>query len=124
MLEGNKQLPVKMFSRGGMVVAALPMPGLEPQDITVVISANNTLRIEGAQRETKQKETSGILLDEWSIGPYHRTLELPSPVDGTTANITYGNGVLVVTMPQSQTTQPATLTLQRLSSTSGQQIGH
>ena len=37
------------------------------------------------------------LVDEWSVGAYHRELDLPVTVDAERANVSYGNGVLLVT---------------------------
>ncbi len=124
MLEGNQSLPVKMHEKGGLLVATLPMPGLEPQDISVSIEANNTLTVKGAQRDVNLTEKAGWILQEWQIGPYERTVELPFPVDGAAANLTYGNGVLTISMPQSETMRPAELTLERINSTSGSRVGH
>lgn len=49
-----------------------------------------------------------------SVGAYHRELTLPVPVNATCANVTYGNGVLLVTLPISEQTSPARLTLERV----------
>lgn len=123
MFEGN-HLPVKLHQKGGLLVATLPLPGLEPQDISISIEANNTLTINGAQRDVGPNEKDGLILEEWHIGPYQRELSLPCPVDGLNSNLTYNNGVLVVSMPQSDVTKPANLRMERLSSTSGIHYGH
>ena len=39
-------------------------------------------------------------------GPYCRELTLPLPVDGTMANVTYRNGILVVVLPLADATHP------------------
>jgi hypothetical protein len=56
------------------------MPGLEPQDITVIISGNR-VTIRGAYRGSRQHQPE-ILISEWTIGPYYREVVLPQPVDG------------------------------------------
>jgi hypothetical protein len=68
----------------------------------------------------EQKE---VLLEEWSAGSYHRELELPAAVDGELANVTYGNGVLVVVLPVAKQTRPARLTLEAISPTRGERVG-
>ena len=55
---------------------------------------------------------------------YHRELALPAVVDAVCANVTYGNGVLTVTLPISEQTNPAHLTLVRRTSTHGQRRGN
>src|SRR5690242_11702611 len=106
MFEKNR-LPVKLHQKGGLLVATIPMPGLEPQDISVEIKANNTLVMNGAQRDVGPNEKDGLIMEEWHIGPYQRELNLPGPVDGANTNLTYNNGVLVISMPQSAAIQPA-----------------
>ena len=124
MLERNQKLPVKMHEKGGLLVAAFPMPGLEPQDISVIIEPNNVLRVSGAQRDVGPNEKDGLIAQEWQVGPYERTIELPFPVDGTATNLTYGNGVLAISMPRSEVTRPATLHMERVDSTTGFRMGH
>ena len=72
------------------------MPGLEPEDIAVRIDGDR-VTIDGAQRGPHQ---NAVRLDiaEWSIGPYHREVELGEPVDAALTNATHGNGVLVLAM--------------------------
>ncbi len=57
------------------------------------------------------KDVKELLIDEWSVGYYHRELDLPDAVDGEQATITYGNGVVVASLPLSMRTRPARLTL-------------
>ena len=70
------------------------------------------------------KEVKELLLDEWSVGTYHRELALPAAVNATCANVTYGNGVLTVTLPISEQTSPARLTLTRRAPTHGERKGN
>jgi hypothetical protein len=62
-------------------------------------------------------------MDEWNPGPYHRDLELPVSVDGERANVTYNNGVLVVSLPIVEATHEARLTLTARSATHGERFG-
>jgi len=65
-----------------------------------------------------------LLLDEWSVGFYRRDLELPEYVNGETANVTYGNGVVTVALPITDHTVPAKLKLERFTSTHGGRKGN
>ena len=102
---------------------AAPMPGLEPEDINVRVDANGHLIIDGIIRGLL-KDVKELLIDEWSVGSYHRELDLPNPVDAVHANITYGNGVLVVAFPISEQTTPASVTLQKTGTEHGEYVGH
>ena len=116
------RLPVKMYQTAERLTVATPMPGLEPADITVRIAPEGTLELHGRRRGPRQDEMD-LLLDEWSVGPYERTLSLPCHVDGELADVTYGNGVLVVALPKSQQLRPATLNLEAIGLARGQRVG-
>ena len=70
------------------------------------------------------KEVKELLVDEWSAGVYHRELALPVPVNAVCANVTYGNGMLLVALPISDQTSPARLTLDRVAPTHGEHKGN
>lgn len=70
------------------------------------------------------KDVKELLIDEWSVGSYYREIQLPDPVDGEHANVTYGNGVLVVNLPVSEKTVPATLVLERTGIAHGERVGN
>lgn len=116
-------VPAKIYRTPLRVMVAVPMPGLEPADINVEIMSSPALVIRGRQRG----ELKGIkdeLLNEWSAGEYQRVIALPAAVDGELANVTYGNGVLVVALPVAPHTRPAHLTLSALSATRGMHAGN
>ncbi len=125
MQETQKQqhIPVKIYRTDERLMVAAPMAGLEPEDIVVDVTADGHLVLHGDVRGLL-KEVKQLLLDEWSVGAYHRELMLPIPVNGTCANVTYGNGVLLVTLPISEQTIPAHLVLQRLTPTHGEHKGN
>jgi HSP20 family protein len=70
------------------------------------------------------KDVKELLIDEWSVGDYHRELGLPDIVDGEHANVTYGNGVLVVAMPISDEMIPGRLTLETIGPAHGEHVGN
>lgn len=116
-------VPAKVYRTPLRIMAAVPMPGLEPEDITVEVVSAAQLILRG-QRRGELKGIKDELLNEWGVGDYYRKVILPAPVDGTLANVTYGNGVLVVVLPIAPRTQTATLTLAAQSPTRGVRPGH
>jgi len=125
MQEQLKQqpIPVKVYRTDERLMVAAPMPGLEPENIVVEVTADARLLLHGDLRGAL-KEVKELLLDEWSVGIYHRELVLPIPVNAMCANVTYGNGVLLVTLPISQQTHPARLVLERITPTHGERKGN
>lgn len=119
----QQHVPVKVYRTDERLMIAAPMPGLEPENIVVEVTADNCLIIHGDVR-AMLKEVKELLLDEWSAGIYHRELALATPVNAECANVTYGNGVLMVTLPISEQTLPARLMLERVTPTHGERKGN
>jgi HSP20 family protein len=122
MAMNQGHVPVKLYQSAERVTIAAPMPGLEPADILVRVTATGHLELHGKRRGPRQDEMT-LLLDEWSVGPYERTLVLPCPVDGSLADVTYGNGVLVVALPKAVQTQTADLAMVAVGLARGQRVG-
>src|SRR5437867_10327753 len=97
-----QQLPVRIYRSENQFALAAPLAGLEPEDIRIMIDGKHVI-IDGKQRGPRQDRLD-LLQAEWSIGPYHREIDLPEEVDGSLANATYGNGVLVLTIPKASVT--------------------
>ncbi len=116
-------IPVKIYRTHDHLTVAAPMPGLEPEDILVEVTEHGQLILHGDMRAAL-KDDKEVLLDEWNVGGYHRELVLPDTVDGEHANVTYGNGVLVVAFLLSQETQPARITLTKTGIAHGEYRGN
>jgi HSP20 family protein len=119
----QQHIPVKVYRTPGRLMVVAPMPGLEPENIVVEVTDDGHLILHGDLRGML-KDIKELLIDEWSVGIYHRELELPIPVDGELANVSYGNGVLTVAFPINKQTRPARLTIERLTPTHGQRKGN
>jgi HSP20 family protein len=100
-----------------------PMPGVGPEDISVDVTNDGHLVLRAAQHGEGQ-ERIHYITREWSYGPYERRIELPFPVDATRANLTYGNGVLAITLPKVDATVAAQLLLERTGHARGVAAGH
>jgi len=105
-----QQVPLKVYRTADRLTVAAPMAGMEPTNLTIEITDDGRLLLDGEVRGLL-KDVKELLLDEWSVGAYYRDYTLPVPVDGSQAMATYGNGVLVVTFPLSERLVPARLTL-------------
>jgi HSP20 family protein len=94
----GQPIPVRVYQTTERVMLAAPMPGLAPEDILVRIEGRR-VAVHGEERGPRQGDIA-MAIAEWTVGPYHRELDLPEPVDGSASNATYGNGVLVLSMPK------------------------
>ncbi len=116
-------LPVNVYENDRELMVVAPMPGVDPTDISVEVTDDGKLTLRARQHGEGQERIE-YLQREWAYGPYERTIELPRPVDARRANLSFGNGVLAVTLPKSSATVPAALALERTGHTRGVAMGH
>ena len=119
----QQHIPVKVYRTAERLMIAAPMAGLEPENILVEVTNDGRLVLHGDQR-AMLKEVKELLVDEWSVGIYQREIALPVPVNAVCANVTYGNGVVTVTLPISDQIVPTRLTLERIAPTHGERRGN
>jgi HSP20 family protein len=124
--EPQQTVPLQIHQTDKLFVIAAPMPGVEPQDISVVVKGDKvTLRAN--YRGSRSQESGDLVMSEWTIGPYYREVTLPQPVSGPLTNASYGNGVLVLAMPKMGQESHDSYTefqLEVVEATRGQRIGH
>src|SRR6266508_4482550 len=101
-------VPINLFASDRELVLVAPMPGVEPEDISIDVLEGGQLTVRAAEHGPGQ-ERIAYLLREWSYGPYERNIDLPFPVDARRANVSFGNGVLTVAFPRAARTEPESL---------------
>jgi HSP20 family protein len=116
-------IPINVFENDRELMIVAPMPGVSPEDISVDVTADGALTLRARQHGAGQERIT-YLAREWSYGPYERTVELPCAVDASRANLSYGNGVLSVTLPKADATAPSRLEVDRTGHTRGMALGH
>jgi HSP20 family protein len=125
-MEINKQrIPVRIHRSNDRVTLSAPMPGLAPEDISITIS-DASVTIRGEDHSPGQHDLD-LILNEWTIGPYEREVTLPQKVRGDLANATYGNGVLVLSMPTAEPGEKVgdvSFHLQPVGPTRGERVAH
>ena len=83
------------------------------------------MQIKGEERGPRQHELN-LKVAEWRIGPYVREVSLDQPVNGAMTNATYGNGVLVLSIPKAKngSGSNAEFQLKQIEPTRGERIGY
>lgn len=119
----ERSLLINVYQGPGRLMVATRVPGLEPQDIRIEVRGLR-LSVHGTLRGLGQSRKPGYVRREWSVGPYDRTLDLPSPVDGSRANASYDNGVLIMIFPLVAQPISGVLTLLKVGTSKGQCIRH
>ena len=118
-----QSIPIKMYRTQDRLTIAAPMPGIQPEDLLIRITEKNSLVLQGEIRGVL-KDIKEVLVDEWNAGGYYREIVLPNAVDGVHANVTYGNGVVVVVLPLSEKTAMADITVPKVGIDRGGRVGH
>jgi HSP20 family protein len=114
-----------MYSTNGRLMVIAPMPGLEPENISIQVTDGGRLILQGELRGMlKEHDGKQRFLDEWHAGAYAREVALPLPVNVVCANVSYGNGVLALAFPLSDQMIPARLTLERVAPSRGRHQGN
>jgi HSP20 family protein len=116
-------VPVNVFENDRELMVVAPMPGVAPEDISIDVLDDGRLTVRSRMHGEGQERIS-YLRREWSYGPYERTIELPCAVDATRANVSYGNGVLSITLPKAGSTSSGRVLVQRTGHTRGVAAGH
>jgi len=88
---------VEAFQKGDRFIVRAELPGLRKEDVEVELT-DEALTIRGERREEHQEEREGYYHSEREYGQFHRTIPLPEGVIGESANASFHDGVLEVTM--------------------------
>ena len=116
-------IPVNVYENDREVIVAAPMPGIQPEDVAIEVTADRRLVLR-ARQHGRGQERIDYIVREWSYGPFERSVELPRDVDAPRANLSLGNGVLMLSLPKSDATVPATLDVGRKGHARGKTTGH
>lgn len=116
-------IPVNLFENDRELMIVAPMPGVGAEDISVDVTDDGTMVLRAAPHGEGQ-ERIAYLKREWSYGPYERSVKLPYPVDAMRANVSFGNGVVTVTLPRADRTSGNSIRLQRTGHARGVAAGH
>lgn len=116
-------IPVNLFDNERELMVVTPMPGVGPEDISIDVTDDGRLTLRAAQHGEGQ-ERIDYLVREWAYGPYERSIELPCAVDATRANVTFGNGVLAITLPKADAMGGGRLAVIRTGHARGVAAGH
>lgn len=109
---GNFDLPivnirpsVDIMEEDDKVTLKADMPGLDKNDIKVVVS-DGLLTIEGNRNESREEKGRGFARTERFMGTFSRSFNLPAWADGSKVSADYKNGVLTVTIPKTEQARP------------------
>ncbi len=87
-------------------------PGFKKEDFKLNIQDRNTLQVTGEQKakeETAEPQEGKWIRSEFRAKSFKRSFTLNDKVDNTKIAAKYEDGVLVVTLPKKEVSEPATI---------------
>jgi HSP20 family protein len=88
---------IEAFQKGDRYVVRAELPGLNKEDVQVEMTSD-MLTIQGERHAEHEEEKDNYYHSEREYGRFYRTIPLPEGVIGESAEATFRNGVLEVTM--------------------------
>lgn len=100
-----------IYEQDNNIVLALEMPGVDKDTLDVTIDSNN-LMIKGKKKKDVIPKGYDALYQERHFVRYKRTFELNVDVDRDKLKAEYKNGILKVSLPKSEKSQPKKIEIQ------------
>lgn len=92
---------VDVFEDGNDVVVKAEVPGLEKDEIELLLEGN-TLTLKGEKKKEEKIEDKDYSYCERYYGTFSRTVELPVDVQADKVSATLTNGVLEIRLPKTE----------------------
>jgi len=92
------------------VYAEVPLPGIDISDVNVAVE-NDVLTIEGSKQHKTEVDEKNYYRKEVSYGSFHRSVALPTSVNGEKADAEYADGVLKISIPKEEKVKPKKISI-------------
>jgi HSP20 family protein len=94
-------LPIDMYQTDSEVVIKAAVPGIRPEDIDIKI-VGDTISISGESKMQLETKEENYMLQEMSIGKFHREVMSPVALKSEQAQANFENGVLTIKIPKAE----------------------
>lgn len=88
---------LEVFQKEDKFIVRAELPGVKKEDVDVELG-DDQLTIHGERREEHEEEREGFYRTERSYGSFHRTIPLPEGVIAESADASFKDGVLEITL--------------------------
>jgi HSP20 family protein len=88
---------IEAVQKGDRFIVRAELPGLKKEDVEIELG-ENALTIHGERRDEREEERDGYYHTEREYGQFYRTVPLPEGVISESAEASFRNGVLEITM--------------------------
>jgi len=93
------------------VIVETPLAGVKPEEVSISIE-NDVLTIEGKTDKKSEVEEKNYYRKEVSYGSFHRSVALPTAVNGEKAKADYDDGILKITIPKEERVKTKSIKVQ------------
>lgn len=97
--------PVDVYEDKNNVLVQAEIPGMKKEEFEVYMSGENLI-IAGERKAETEEKGPGMYRAERYFGRFHRSIPLPTPVDGSRIDAHYKDGVLTITCPKTEAAKP------------------
>ena len=94
-----------VFQSSDAVTVKVELPGLKKEDIEISLE-KGVLSISGERRHEQKLEDGESFRSERYFGRFHRSVAIPTTVEGDKVKASYTDGVLTVTLPKAEEAKP------------------
>ena len=92
-------------------VATVRLPGVDPEQLDILVE-NDTITISGSRDPQDTEEEARYLRRELRYGKFSRTFQVPFQVDADAVEAHIENGILTLSLPQSEADKPKKIAIQ------------
>jgi len=103
-------LALDVVERETDYVVTTPIPGVDPEHIEVKLD-DDVLTITAEVHEPARQENERVLIRERRYGRFSRSLRFGLPVQGDKIEADYTNGLLTITVPKAEASQPKKISI-------------
>jgi HSP20 family protein len=107
---GVQSLPVTIWETNDAFHAALMAPGLDENSINVTVQ-EDTVSVEG-ELTFQTPEDARMIWQEFAPMRFRRSLRFGTPIDPNRVEAVYRNGLLLITLPKSESAKPRQVRVQ------------
>jgi HSP20 family protein len=102
--------PLNLYDAADRYILSVQLPGMAPSDIELTITGE-TLTLRGERKRAEGVKEDGYRRQERPMGRWSRTITLPDRVESTQVGASFADGILTVTFPKAEGTQPRQITV-------------
>jgi HSP20 family protein len=93
--------PAEMHETPEAIHLKLEVPGMEPKDLDVQVTAE-AIAISGDRKSETKTQEKGMTRTEFRYGQFRRVIPLPTRIQNDKVQAEYKNGILSLTLPKAE----------------------